>query len=365
MNPLLDAAPGPATNGEDGAIGTPVPVVFTGNGGEYFRIWIVNLALTILTLGIYSAWAKVRRLQYFYRNTAIAGASFDYHGDPKVILKGRVIGVLLLVAYQLLGSFNVLAGLAAFLVLVAILPWLLQRSLRFKLANSSYRGLHFQFAGRTGGAYQAFLLWPLAGYVTLGLLMPLAHREIKAYQHNHARFGDAAFAFSAKAGDFYRIYLKALGMVLLILVGGGLLAAGSVAGMHAAFADAKPGREMLGAIMVAVMLLYLLVFLLITPWLAARLQNLVWNHTTLLTHRIRSFVRARDLLWLYVSNFAAIVLTIGLYKPFADIRLARYRLTHTELLVDGDLEGFLNARAQTVSALGEETADVFNVDISL
>ena len=122
MNPLLDAAPGPATNGEDGAIGTPVPVVFTGNGGEYFRIWIVNLALTILTLGIYSAWAKVRRLQYFYRNTAIAGASFDYHGDPKVILKGRVIGVLLLVAYQLLGSFNVLAGLAAFLVLVAILP---------------------------------------------------------------------------------------------------------------------------------------------------------------------------------------------------------------------------------------------------
>ena len=63
---------------------------FTGKGWEYFRIWIVNLLLTILTLGVYSAWAKVRRLQYFYRNTRLDGASFEYHGTPIAILKGRV-----------------------------------------------------------------------------------------------------------------------------------------------------------------------------------------------------------------------------------------------------------------------------------
>ncbi len=28
---------------------------FTADGWEYFRIWIVNVALTLLTLGIYSA----------------------------------------------------------------------------------------------------------------------------------------------------------------------------------------------------------------------------------------------------------------------------------------------------------------------
>ena len=67
------------------------PVSFTGTGGEYFKIWIVNLALTIVTLGVYSAWAKVRRLQYFYRHTRLAGAGFDYHGDPIAILKGRII----------------------------------------------------------------------------------------------------------------------------------------------------------------------------------------------------------------------------------------------------------------------------------
>src|SRR5271169_4981058 len=78
----------------------PEPLRFTGTGGEYFGIWIVNLLLTIVTLGIYSAWAKVRRLQYFYRHTTVAGSSFDFHGSPMRILIGRVIAFAMLLAYN-------------------------------------------------------------------------------------------------------------------------------------------------------------------------------------------------------------------------------------------------------------------------
>lgn len=42
------------------------PIEFTGTAGEYFGIWIVNILLTIVTVGFYSAWAKVRRKRYFY-----------------------------------------------------------------------------------------------------------------------------------------------------------------------------------------------------------------------------------------------------------------------------------------------------------
>ena len=73
------------------------PVVFTGKAGEYFGIWIVNLLLSIVTLGIYSAWAKVRRKKYFYNNTLIDGVGFDYHANPIAILKGRVIAFVLFV----------------------------------------------------------------------------------------------------------------------------------------------------------------------------------------------------------------------------------------------------------------------------
>ncbi len=78
----------------------PQPLHFNGNGAEYFGIWIVNLLLTIVTLGIYSAWAKVRRLQYFYRHTELAGSSFDFHGSPIRILIGRLIALAMLIAYN-------------------------------------------------------------------------------------------------------------------------------------------------------------------------------------------------------------------------------------------------------------------------
>ena len=58
------------------------PVEFTASAAEYFRIWIVNLALTIATLGIYSAWAKVRKKRYFYAHTKIDGDGFEYRGRP-------------------------------------------------------------------------------------------------------------------------------------------------------------------------------------------------------------------------------------------------------------------------------------------
>lgn len=342
------------------------PFAFSGSGGAYFRIWIVNLALTLLTLGIYSAWAKVRRLQYFYRNTALAGNSFDYHGNPLAILKGRVIGVLLLLLYNVLGSFHVGLGLLAFAALLGVAPWLIHRSISFRLHNSSYRGLRFRFSGSLGGAYQAFLLWPLLGYVTLGLLMPMAHREIKRYQHGNSHFGDAGFSFDAGAGAFYRIYLKLFGLLLLMGIGFALMAGGMAALGPLFGSDGEPRDKarLFGLIMAGILLFYLLLFLLIGPWFSARLQNLVWNGTALEGHRFHSSVRARDLFVIYLTNFIGIVLTLGLFKPFADIRLARYRLEHTVLQAQGSLDEFLAAREQAVSAVGEETADVFDVDIS-
>lgn len=95
---------------------------FSGTGGDYFRIWFVNLALSALTLGIYSAWAKVRREQYFHRNTLLAGSGFDYHGNPVAILKGRLIAWLLFAAVAVSQQFSpILYGIL--LLCLANLTW--------------------------------------------------------------------------------------------------------------------------------------------------------------------------------------------------------------------------------------------------
>lgn len=77
---------------------------FYGTGSEYFRIWIVNLLLTIITLGIYSPWAKVRRLRYFYGNTELNDESFDFTANPKRILIGRLIAIGVYLIISVLGN---------------------------------------------------------------------------------------------------------------------------------------------------------------------------------------------------------------------------------------------------------------------
>src|SRR5262249_422411 len=77
---------------------------FRGSASEYFGIWIVNLALTFVTFGIFSAWAKVRRERYFNGNTWVAGAPFEYLANPLNILKGRIVALIAFGAYVLLGQ---------------------------------------------------------------------------------------------------------------------------------------------------------------------------------------------------------------------------------------------------------------------
>ena len=128
-------------------------MTFTGRGDEYFRIWIVNLFLTVLTLGIYSAWAKVRKTKYFWQNSRLDGAVFDFHGNPVAILKGRILALVLLVAYTWSFEFSLAAGLVTIAVLLAAGPWLFVKAQQFKFGNTSFRGLRFGYRGeRTGTA---------------------------------------------------------------------------------------------------------------------------------------------------------------------------------------------------------------------
>lgn len=348
----------PAT--PDGPYATPRPLrlAFTGSGSEYFRIWIVNALLTIVTFGIYSAWAKVRTLQYFYRNTRLDGATFDYHGKPAAILKGRAIVFGLALVFQLCSQVSPILALVMALVLAAVFPFLLVRSLRFRMANSSYRGLRFAFTGADGPAYKVFVLWPLLAAITLGALTPLAHQRFKQYQHNHTRFGTAPFAFSASAGDFYGVYLRAFGLTVLLVV----LAA--VAGIALGIGSGSGKAASVLAGIFATLGIYL-AMLAVGPYFTAKLQNVVWNHTTLAPHSFRSEVKAGRLFLIFVTNLLGIALTLGLFMPFARVRSTRYRIESMTMLAAAPLDTFVAGEAEQVGALGDAAVDWYDIDIAL
>ena len=86
-------------------------ISFNGDGKEFFGIWIVNTLLSIVTLGIYSPWAKVQNTKYLYNNLSIDDHYFDYHAQPIQILKGRLIAILAVIAFALLSTVNEMKAL--------------------------------------------------------------------------------------------------------------------------------------------------------------------------------------------------------------------------------------------------------------
>lgn len=365
--PLLDAASPPPAFPPIRSRPAPEPLRFTGNGAEYFRIWIVNLALTYLTLGFYSPWAKVRRLQYLHRNTLVAGSGFDYHGKPVAILKGRAIAVGMLLLYQGLMVVNPAAAGIAVVLIALVMPWLLLRSLAFRLSNTSWRGLRFRFEGTPGGAYRVFLLWPFLAIVTLGVLAPAGHHAMKQWQHSEAAFGRTRFRFTGTRGDFYRIWLMAAGLVVLVPALFGLLVA-VLGGAALTGGSLVPETIDYGAaalIFFVVAIAFYAGILAVMPFFVTRMQNLVWNRTTLGTHRFESRLTFWRTLGITTTNMLLTVITLGLFRPFAVIRMARYRVEAMTLVPGESLDDFVGEQASEVEAFGEEVSEFLDIDIAL
>ncbi len=375
----------PSTTPAASTGGTAQHFEFTGSGSEYFKIWIVNVLLTIVTLGIYSAWAKVRRLRYFYNNTRFAGSSFDFHGSPIAILKGRIIAVLLIVL------INVpYLGVAVLLVYLCGLPWLLYRSMRFHLANTSYRNVRFAFVGDAKGAYTALLV-PLgvvigAGIIaglsmfiskTLGAVLlvltvlalygigPYLQYRMRRYYSQGARAGASEFGFHLSAGQYYVVYLVAFGFMIALGAVASVVVALTV-GMDVTSIVAGGGGLPTGK-MIAIFVLvagFYLALLAIGPLLIAMLQNTVWRGTSLAGQRFNSTlpVPAFMLTWLGVTLLT--VVTLGLYRPFAAVMLAKMRIEAMSWLGSAD-DMIAVLREGNQRAVGSEVADLMDVDIAL
>lgn len=317
---------------------------FSGNGFEFFRIWIVNILLGIVTLGIYSAWAKVRTLRYFYGNTRLDGASFEYLAEPLQILKGRLVAFGLLLLYMLVDQFIPLLGAVLMLLFFCAFPWIMVRGLAFRNYYSAWRGVRFGFDGRIGEAYKVFLLWPLLGLLTVGLLFPYAIYRQQQFIIGNSRYGTTPFCFGGRAGGFYMIALAIIG----VGIGGGL----------ATFLVSMV-LPMVGPLMMIAT--YLTIFALGN----VMMTNLCYNNTALGAHGLRADYRLGSYAALMITNTLAIALTLGLFYPWAKVRSARYAAEHIGVVAEGDLDEFAAGQRDGVSALGGEIGDVFDVDLGI
>jgi uncharacterized membrane protein YjgN (DUF898 family) len=382
----------------------PVPaqrlaVAFTGSGSEYFRIWIVNLLLTLVTLTLYHPFAKARKLAYFHANTRVGGHALGFHGNPYKMLRGYLLVLVFSITYAVGTRLSPFLALAAIGCFVLVWPALWRASLQFRLGNTSWRGLRLGFDGNVAGAYRAMLpgAVPWVAMVALSVLMPPAPAQgedvapgttalasgimvaalaalllvplslawIKRYQHGHYTYAGQRSRLEAGTGTFYRLSFKIFGVMFLITLATGLLVGGGAAFLTASQEPASKQSAMLTAF-AGMLAGYALMFIIALPYARSRLQNLVWGQTRSEALQFHSALRLWPLAGLTLKNLLLTLITLGFYWPFAAVASARMRLQAVSMDVQGDLSQWLAAsQAQPGGATGDAAGDFFGFDLGL
>lgn len=329
--------------------------IFTGTGKEFFGIWIVNLLLTIVTLGIYSAWAKVRTKRYFNGNTILAGHSFDYHANPVAILKGRIIVVVVLIVLNLLSQVSPFLAIPILIFYAIALPWVIVRGLRFNANMTSYRNVRFGFNNTKWNAFKAYIAWPFLAILSLGILQPFASRANARFLGDGHSYGSSEFFANPPLKPYY----NALGIVALMivvpiacLVGFGVLSAsGSTTGMIA-----QIGITTFIVLLYAAIISGLLIYTVYS-------RNIGFGNLHLKGgHSFESNVKVKSYIWIIFSNFLLTLVTIGLYIPWAKVRLARYLADHTAMIAKGDLDQFAASQIDQSGVASGEFLDIEGID---
>ncbi len=370
---------------------------FRGAAGEWFGIWIVNLLLSIITIGIYSAWAKVRAKKYFYNNTFVDDRNFDYHATGKQILIGRLIIVGAYIVFNIVVALLPPLGFLLILGVLIALPWLLVRSIKFNARMSSFSNVQFDFHGTPGRAFVVYLLLPIAAYLLFGAAvagavyvgvefsnfalsailgalgavilfgaLPFIDRAIKQYSISNHALGTSRFSMEAPLAPFLKATAAAVAWMALVAVIAAALTGFSFARIQLMFMQAESDPGSFAGLMVLIYVLFFLAFLPAGAIYQAMTRNVVYNRTNLQEgHRFGSNVGPAKLFWITISNTVVVICTLGLMLPWAQVRMAKYLAAHTTAIPNGSMDDFVGQILPEGSAIGDAYTDLEAIDIGL
>ncbi|MDH5205150.1 MAG: YjgN family protein [Hylemonella sp.] len=393
------------------------PLVFSGGGGEYFRVWIVNVLLSILTLGLYTPWARRRTAQYFYSHTQVADSPLEFTAPLRKMVFGFLLFMLLYLAFEIATKTGQETASALLILGAAVLaPYLWASAMRFRLGSTRWRGLQLLFTASWKEVYLASwpvfaiaLYWiatvytigalapePLSlppateggvnldpvlsrvsptqwGLLGLGLLLSLLAAIRIEYNYKgllvrRAALGTQQGRWKPVYGDFVRVWLATvgvfllgllLGFVVIFLLGGSLAFLGDLQAM---------GPAAIIFVVFSLLALLTAVLLISAPARAyreARMFQLVWNNIGL-SHlaRFKCRLSAASFVWLRLKNVLLTLLTLGLYRPFARVNEYRMKLESVTLHVKGGLDQVSGELSRQQSGgMADMMADAAGLDL--
>jgi uncharacterized membrane protein YjgN (DUF898 family) len=308
---------------------------YHGEGGALFGLMIVNVLLTIITLGIYSFWAKNKVREFHYSHTSFDGDRFAYHGTGGELFAGALKAGLIMTVFGVgltavtemsrrgvIEPLVMIGATAAFYLAIFFLMVIaVNGARRYRLSRSSWRGIRFSFHGRWQEFLGVMVGGTLLSIVTLGFYTAWFQNNRRAFFVSNSRFGSEPFLYDGKGTALFGEYIKAFLLTLPTLG-------------------------------------------LIWVWYAAFKHRYFWNHTAMRGARFRSTVTGGQLFGLLLTNMLLAFVTFGIATPWVITRT--HEFYSNSLSLHGTVDwAAIEQRAQSATATAEGLAEGFDVDIGL
>jgi uncharacterized membrane protein YjgN (DUF898 family) len=382
--------------------------VFSGQGGEYFRVWIVNVLLKVVTFGLYTPWARRRTARYFYDHTVLAGHPLEFTAPIRKMVFGFVAFVGLYLAFEIAGQAGQDLAVAVMIAgAAALAPLWWAGAMRFRLGSTRWRGLQFRFEASWKEIYVAS--WPVFAVAGMWIMLSFAvdppaqfpdgsdpkrshfhpgHWALLAFalaaslagfvrlEFNYTRLLFLRSGIGGQAGRwkpsyraFVRIWLACVGVFLacslvLLLVGAAVVLGPLGIGVGGGGPDTPRRWVVVLAMLVLVLLALFVASAPAWAWREARVFALVWSGVGLgRIARVHSTLDPWRFVRLRVTNTILTLLTLGLYRPFAKVSEYRMKTESVTVYVRGDLDALVDRLERVQGGLGDALADAVGLDL--
>ncbi|MBV8253493.1 MAG: DUF898 domain-containing protein [Chitinophaga sp.] len=196
---------------------------FKGTGATFFGILILNMLLSVVTLGLYYPWARAKTLQFLYSSTELEGSRFSWNGTGKEMFIGflKVMGIFLAVgaiigitAWLKVPFIGILVYLA---VIIIIFPLAIHGANRYHWSRTTWRGIRFGYRGNRNELIKLFIKEMLLTIITIGIYGSWMVINIRNYVISNVRMGSGEFKYEGDGWDFFIMNIKGYLLTIVTL----------------------------------------------------------------------------------------------------------------------------------------------------